>query len=161
MPCDTSIITHFYTCGCAHAHTYIHACVCSVNSFNTAPTRQGPDYQIFQNIEQNPYSLKFLQVFFFCYSSYTWAAHLSQKYFIWIISFSCWVRGIIAPFYVLQIFSVSTRDDEGPGSLDQESSQMKLLQYKQRVRRYHNGQCTHSESVFMRTFRLGTTFLNC
>jgi hypothetical protein len=37
----------------------------------------------------------------------------------------------MAPFYVSQIFSVSTRDGEGPGSLDQVSSQMKkLLQYK-------------------------------
>ena len=143
----------------AHTHTHIHACACSVNSLKTAPTRQGPDYQIFQNIEQYPYS-SFYKYFFFCYSFYTWAAHLSQKYYIWIFSFNCWARGIMAPFYICHIFSVSPRNDEGPGSLDQEYSQMKLLQYKQRVRRYHNGQWA-LEGVFMRTSRLGTTFLNC
>jgi len=118
-----NLILHMWMC----TYTYMRACThtqhtCFVNFFNLAPTRHGADYQIFQNIEQYPYSLKFLQVIFFCYSSYTLAAHLSQKYSIWIISFSCWVRGIMAPFYVCQIFSVSTRDGEGPGSLDQESS---------------------------------------
>ena len=146
---------------CTHTHT--HICACSVNSFNTAPTRQGSDYQIFQNIEQYPYSLKFLQVFFFfCYSSYTWAAHLPQKYSIWIISFSCWVRGITAPFYVCQVFLVSTSDDEGLGSLDQESSQMKkLLQDKQGSGDTTMVNAHPLEGVFMKISRLGTTFLNC
>jgi len=143
------IHTYKHACACVRAHTHTHmrmcVCVCTVNSFNPTPTRKGPDYQIFQNIKQYLYSLQFLQLIFFCYSSYTRAAHSSQKYSIWIISFSCWVRGIMAPFYVCQIFSVSTRDGEGPGTLDQELSQMKkLLQYRQRVRRYHNGQCTHT-----------------
>jgi len=90
----------------AHTHTHTHKAQAHVhcNSFNPTPTRQGPDYQIFKNIKQYPHSLKFLQLIFFCYSSYTWAAHSSQKYSIWIISFSCWVRGIMAPFYVAKSF---------------------------------------------------------
>jgi len=59
----------------------------------------------------------------------------------------------MAPFYVCQIFSVSNTDGEGPGSLDQESSQMKTLQYRQRVRRYHNGQHTPSWRCFYKDFQ--------
>jgi hypothetical protein len=41
--------------------------------------------------------------------------HTSEEYSIWIISFSCWFRGITVPFCVCQVSSVSTRDAEGPG----------------------------------------------
>jgi hypothetical protein len=53
---------------CIHVHTNTHthtrACTCIVSSFTPTRTRQGPDYQIFQNIKQCPYSLKFLQLIF-------------------------------------------------------------------------------------------------
>ena len=62
-----------------HTYTYIHARAythiqraCTVNFFNLTPTRHGSDYQIFQNIEQYPYSLKYLQVFFLAYYAWPW-----------------------------------------------------------------------------------------
>ena len=160
----THMHVHAYTYTHTHTHTHTNtrACACIVNSFNPAPTRQGPDYQIFQNIKQYPYSLKFLQLIFFCYSSYTCAAHLSQYYSIWSISFSCWVRGIMAPFYVCQIFSVSTRDGEGPGSLDQESSQMRSCCSTDKGSKDTTMVNAHTlESVFMRTSTLAIIFLSC